>query len=534
MSEEQIVPEGWAKTTLGEIAAINPKLDTSNLSDDTLVSFVPMAAVEEETGKINTTMLRYLKDVRRNYTPFQQGDVLFAKITPCMENGKSAVARPLESGIGFGSTEFHVLRPHFYVHPQYLYYFISQRTFRQKARAKMSGSAGQLRVPVSFLEEASFPLPPPGEQQRIVEAIERHFSRLDAIVAELRQKQKQLKRHRASVLKAAVEGTLTAQWRAQHPDVEPASALLQRILRERRARWEDDLIARGRDPQKANYVEPAAPDVEALRALPEGWCWTTVEQLADVGTGATPLRSNKEYYDGGTIPWIKSGAVNADFIRSADEYITEKALVETNTKLFPVGTLILAMYGEGQTRGKVSELMIEAATNQACAAMVFRPLSFVCQPYVKYFLMKNYFEIRSLASGGVQPNLNLTIVKETTIPLPSAEEQKQIIAEVEKQLSLIKHWEEIVEAHLATAQRLRQTILREAFAGRLVPQEPAEEPASQLLERIRAERKQMRGIVALPLPRPRPLMVAETRPEPIDPAVAQHSLWERLDEEHEE
>src|SRR5438876_3582707 len=161
------------------------------------------------------------------------------------------------------------------------------------------------------------PLAPSPEQIRIVSAIEQQFSRLDAGVAALQRAKAKLKRYRAAVLKAAVEGKLTETWRAEHPTIEPASQLLERILKERRAKWEADLRAKGKDPAKVKYVEPTAPDEENLPKLPEGWCWANVEQLGDVGTGATPLRSRKDYYVGGTIPWVTSGALNADMVTSA-------------------------------------------------------------------------------------------------------------------------------------------------------------------------------------------------------------------------
>lgn len=132
---------------------------------------------------------------------------------------------------------------------------------------------------VRALESLSLPLAPLAEQQRIVEAIEQQFSRLDVGITLLRQAQKKLKLYRASVLKAAVEGELTAEWRATHPDSEPASELLKRILAERRAKWEEEQITKGKDPKKMKYEEPVGPDVSGLRKLPEGWRYVYLEPL---------------------------------------------------------------------------------------------------------------------------------------------------------------------------------------------------------------------------------------------------------------
>ncbi len=214
-------------------------------------------------------------------------------------------------------------------------------------------------------------IPPFLEQQRIVESIEEQFSLLDDSVTSLQKDLIRLKRAREAVLKFAVEGKITEEWREENSVTETGSELLARILAERRARWEAEELAKMSakgivpkdDKWKEKYKEPIAPDAKKLPELPENWCWATVDQIGEIGTGATPLKSRTDYYLRGTVPWITSGALNSDIINNAQEYITEKALEETNAKLFPAGTLLVAMYGEGKTRGKVSELKIIAATN---------------------------------------------------------------------------------------------------------------------------------------------------------------------------
>jgi type I restriction enzyme S subunit len=246
--------------------------------------------------------------------------------------------------------------------------------------------------------------------------------------------------------------------------------------------------ANGKPPKdnqwKLKYKEPVKPDISVLPELPAGWVWACVEQLAQVETGATPLRSKNEYYENGSINWITSGALNDLFIRSASDLITELAIKETNVKVFPENTILIAMYGEGKTRGKVSELLIKAATNQACAALLFNGISKRVKDYGKLFFRKNYDDIRNLSSGGVQPNLNLGIIKSSVIPLPPLAEQTQIVAEVEKRLSVAEEVEQQINRNLKRAEHLRQAILKRAFSGKLVPQNPADEPASVLLEKL--------------------------------------------------
>ncbi len=160
----------WPVARLGDVAQVNPRRHSGlrSLAGNVEVTFVPMAAVDEETGTISCREVKPLGDVRRGLTAFAEGDVIFAKITPCMQNGKSAIAHGLVNGLGFGSTEFHVLRPGPDVLPEWLWYVVRQRSFREEARRHFRGSAGQQRVPASFIEQHMIPLPSIGLQRRIV------------------------------------------------------------------------------------------------------------------------------------------------------------------------------------------------------------------------------------------------------------------------------------------------------------------------------------------------------------------------------
>ena len=163
----------WPTIPMEKAIEINPRSrEWAELSPDTPVGFVPMAAISEATASIREIETRPLADVRKGFTPFRNDDVLFAKITPCMENGKAALARNLPNGIGFGSTEFHVLRAKEGVLPKFVYFFIRQQSFRSDAKTRFRGAAGQQRVPEDFLLPYPFPLPAPREQGRIVEVLE--------------------------------------------------------------------------------------------------------------------------------------------------------------------------------------------------------------------------------------------------------------------------------------------------------------------------------------------------------------------------
>ena len=201
MGQHKVVP-------LGEVVDVNPRFGKDELADNSLASFIPMKCVEEESGRFEPLGDRKVAEVRKGYTPFRDGDVIFAKVTPCMENGKAAVLKGLTNGVGFGSTEFFALRPKNGLEANYLFHFILQSNFRREAARNMTGAVGLRRVPKSYLEQQPIPLPPLPEQRRIVAEIEKQFTRLEAGVAALRRVQANLKRYRAAVLKAACEGRI--------------------------------------------------------------------------------------------------------------------------------------------------------------------------------------------------------------------------------------------------------------------------------------------------------------------------------------
>jgi Type I restriction modification DNA specificity domain/Peptidase family M20/M25/M40 len=281
------------------------------------------------------------------------------------------------------------------------------------------------RPRLSWARMATFPtvLPPLNEQRRIVAAIEEHLSRLDAGDSSVAATQTRFRALRSSLLDQA--------FRLDAPRV-------------------------------------------------------SVGSVAKVGSGATPKRGRSEYWDDGTIPWVTSGQLSNGFVREPAAYITERALKETNVKLWPAGTLLIALYGEGQTRGRCAELAIDATTNQACAAVLFDE-SAVDRTYARYFFDARYEENRRLASGGVQPNLSVGLVRTRTMPLPPLDEQRRIVAEVEARLSALDALRASIERAQRRSRALRAAVLAKAFRGELVPQDPTEEPADALLARIRAE-----------------------------------------------
>ncbi len=328
------------------------------------------------------------------------------------------------------------------------YWLLSIATFLESI-----GSGTTVKgIRLETLRQLPIPLAPLQEQREIVTELEKQFSRLDEAVANLQRVKANLKRYKASVLKAAVEGRLVETEatlaRREGRAFETGEQLLQRILEERRAKW----AGRGK------WKTPESPIADTT--LPEGWTWASIDQLADVGTGATPKRDKAGYWNDGDVPWVTSSVVNGDYVDQASEFVTKLALAETNLTLYPIGTLLIAMYGEGKTRGKCTELRIPASTNQALAAL---QVDSSIRGYLRHFLELNYEEMRKFASGGVQPNLNLSLVRAVCVPLPPLAEQARIVAEVDRHLSIIREVEAEVDANLQRAQALRQATLARAF-----------------------------------------------------------------------
>ena len=516
MSDHKALPHGWSEAQLPEVAQINPAQPTFLPSDDMVVSFVPMAAVEALTGRISTDDVRPWGYVRKGYTRFQDGDVLFAKITPCMENGKAAIARGLIAGVGAGSTEFHVLRPGPALRADTLLFYLLQEEFRRNARAQMTGSAGQLRVPRRFLDEQAIPIPPLPEQHRIVEAIESYFTRIDYAVATLERVQRNLKRYRASVLKAAIEGRLVPTEaklaRAEGRSYEPASVLLEQILAERRRRWEESELAKmkakGKTPNddkwKAKYVEPVAAHSDELPRLPEGWHWATVDALSWEGGYGTSQRCD---VDGNGPPVLRIPNVQHETL-SFDElkFATDPEGLSPDGVLLAGDFVFIRTNGSKSLIGRGALVSSPLPREYHFASYLIRLRLATGEMTAKWFALAWHVPVvreqlvRDAASSAGQHNVTLSAARRYAMPVPPVAEQQRILAEVERLLSVRESARHTASRAISGAASLRQSILKWAFEGRLVDQNPSDEPADHLLERIRAERE---AAAVKPVRRPR-------------------------------
>ncbi len=496
------LPRGWASACLGDVVVDRVRQDEPTTEP---VSYIDIGSIDRERKTIQETQeVTILTAPTRARQWVRDGDVLVSMTRPNL-NAVALVPKTLDGAVA--STGFDVLRSPGIL-PGWIYYRVRSQAFVQDVCADVQGVVYPAIRPPD-VRRHELPIPPRAEQRRIIDALDSYVSRLDAAVGSLERAQAKLKAYRASVLKAAVEGRLVPTEaelaRKDGRSYEPADVLLQKILKERRRRWEEAELAKmkaaGKAPKddnwKAKYEEPEPPDTSTLPCLPEGWCWTSLGQAFQVTVGATPSRAKQEYW-GGTIPWVSSGEVAFCRITRTAETITDAGLEDSSTKMNPRGSVLVGMIGEGKTRGQTAILDIDACGNQNAAAIWVSETDCVSD-YVYYYMMGEYQQTRRRGSGNNQPALNKSRVEAIPLPLPPAVEQRQIVDALDLFMSLAIDCDQAVEREGQRANRLRQSILKWAFEGKLVDHDPADEPADALLARIRVER----AVEAPSKPKPR-------------------------------
>lgn len=387
---------------LKEVATINPRRPSIERPDDVLTSFVPMENVDEVMGAVATLSCEPYSKIKRGYTYFEDGDVIFAKITPCMQNGKHAILSGLIDGFGFGSTEFHVIRPGEGIMSEWIHSFLRRKETLNAAMNTFTGAVGQQRVPESFLEELEIPLPVPDVQNRIVVSMKMQLAEVEKV-------------RQAAIL-----------------------------------RLHDTRFLRTR------ILETIFNRLDSIKTKILG-------DFAITTSGSTPSRGIKQYWQPAEIPWVKTGEVNFSTIRATEEAISKIALAECSVTLLPPQTVLIAMYGQGKTRGQTAILDIEATTNQACFAIL--PNDTWEPEFLYYWFMASYQDLRNLSEnrGGNQANLNGALLNALEIPAPDKAEQRHIVQQVKAALSEIETMEQTSKMTLADIEQLPNRILAQAF-----------------------------------------------------------------------
>lgn len=389
------------KLKIEDICTLNPKIK-NDLPSDSLISFIPMSSVSTD-GRLEITDT-LISSKAKNYTLFQNGDVLFAKITPCMENGKGAIAHGLLNGYGAGSTEFIVLRPNTdVITAKWLYLYLSQRSFRWECQQHMTGSAGQKRVPPKYLASCEIPVPPVPEQERIVSKIEELFSKLDASVAELQIVKEKLKVYRQAVLKEAFS---TCEEYTKISDV------CQHVT-------DGDHMP----PPKADNGIPfiMISNIEKAQINWKSTKYVTEDYYKAIGELRTPRK--------GDILYTVTGSFGIPVIVDFDK----KFCFQRHIALLRPNEKIAQKY-----------------------------LFYVLQtPHV-------YMQASKRATGTAQKTVGLSVLRNITIPYCSTKKQIGIIEFLEQHLTTCDSIEQTIDTSLQQAEALRQSILKQAFEGELV------------------------------------------------------------------
>lgn len=337
----------------------------------------------------------------------REGDLLVSRANTAEYVGASVLVPAVRPKLLLSDKSLR-LTPKSSVHPEWLWYTLQAPAVRSQIRELATGTKDSMRnISQSALRTIQILFPPLDEQHRIVDLLEDHLSRLDVAGIGIARSIKRLDVLRGAALAECVS--------------EAESAADCRIME--------------------------------------------LGNLGRVATGATPLKSNKAFYDNGTIPWITSGDLHQGHITEASQFVTERALAETSLKLFPAGSILVAMYGEGRTRGTAAHLAIAATTNQACAAVIVQEPEL--RPWIRLVLDANYVGLRRMAAGGVQPNLNLSLVRAIQIPVPGARVQEQLLARMLEIDTARERLKRSLDAAHARGLNLRSSLLAAAFSGRL-------------------------------------------------------------------
>ena len=493
MKQQCAIPGSWARTTIGATAEIVrgvsfPKDARKLVPHPGHVACLRTANVQREVEWDDLWFVpeEYVKVESRYVQPL---DVLISVSNSLALVGKVAQVTNLPQKSTLGAF-ISLLRPSSGLDAKFYYYQMASPEVQSEIRYSASTTTNISNISSGKLSAVTLEVPPLAEQHRIVVEIETQFTRLDASVAALRRAQANLKRYRASVLKAACEGWLVPTEselsRTEGRDYEPAGILLKRILAERRARWESQETRRGK------YKEPSTPDASAQPELPEGWVWAYLDQLIYLLEGGTAVTATSNT---SSRKVLRSSAVRHGFIDLDDHrYLPEDAIKNSDPCIAMEDLLFTRLSG---TLGYVGNCAVVGELGDQKIEFPDRIFRGRCTSSASPHYIQNCFSTQTLredleakakSSAGHQ-RISLSDLREFRIPLPPLAEQRRIVAEVERRLSVIQQAEATVEASLAQAERLRQSILKQAFSGKLVPQDPDDEPASALLERIKAERE---------------------------------------------
>lgn len=482
------LPKGWAWISIGETGEyINGFAFKPGHRGSSGLPIVRIQNLTDETKPLNTTTL----DVHPDYKIDNGGMLMSWSATLDVfvwRRGPALVNQHI----------FKVVPDEIVMTKDLLFFWLKQAIQELQKTDHLHGST-MMHINRGPFMAHQVPLPPRAEQVRIAAKLEELLSDLDAGVAELKAAQKKLGQYRQSLLKAAVEGALTAEWRAKNTPSETGAQLLQRILTERRTHWEAKQLAKfaeqGKTPPKdwqKKYPEPVQPDTTDLPELPEGWVWASLDMLGEIASGVAKGSKIGADIEVREVPYLRVANVQRGFLDLSEVKTiaaTERDIAELTLKAGDV------LFNEGGDRDKLGRGWVWRDEIEDC---IHQNHVFRMRPYLPELLPElishhgNTFGKTWFQKAGKQTtnlaSINMTMLRMFPVPLGPADEQRELLTQLESQIEQIVRQEQAVELGIKQSNAQRQNILRAAFAGELVPQDPNDEPASVLLERIRVER----------------------------------------------
>ncbi|HDY7774900.1 TPA: restriction endonuclease subunit S [Vibrio vulnificus] len=482
-------PTGWAWTRISEIAEISPRNSTTD--DDAEVSFVPMPLITTNYDGSHGSEKRIWKEIKKGYTHFQDGDIALAKITPCFENSKAAVFSGLEGGVGAGTTELHVARPlSDCINPLFVLLYLKAPIFLKVGETKMTGSAGQKRVPKDFFSENPLPFPPSNEQHRIVakvdelmtlcdqleqqteDSIEAHqvlvTTLLDTLTYsadadELMQNWARISEHfdtlftteesidqlKQTTLQLAVMGKLVPQ----DPSDEPAAELLKRIA-EKKAQ-----LVKEKKIKKQKELPPISEDEKPFE-LPNGWEWCRLPDLGELARGKSKHRprNDPKLYENGNIPLVQTGDVaraNGTILTYTAKY-NEFGLAQS--QLWPKGTLCITI---AANIADTATLGFDACFPDSVVG--YTPYDKeIPTVYFDYFIKTAKENLERFAPSTAQKNINLEILSNVLVPCPPMQQFPRIVEKVNLLLGICDELKERLKESQMSQLQLTDAIVEQA------------------------------------------------------------------------
>lgn len=503
MSAAATLPSGWTRITLDE--ACEKIQDGTHFSPKTqyterqpgLFRYVTAKNVREGgiiLDEINWIDAAAHKAIYTRCDP-RPGDVLLIK-----DGVKAGVAGINQLNEPFSLlSSVALIRPRRQILlPPFVKYFLNAPTGRGLLLGKMTGTAIR-RIVLEAVKSTPIPIPPVAEQRRITEKLDALLSDLDAAIATLNRAVEKLKRYRQAVLKAAVEGNLSHEWRETHPEsLVPAAKRLARVLLERRKKWEDEhrSVPKGADARRGlRYVEPQCCELEELPDLPPSWPYANLDIMSQpsrdaLKTGPFGMALGKEDYRDEGVPIIGIENISSGrFTPGFKKFVTSAKYASLVAYSLGPGDIVVSRSG---TVGEVCVIPEKVTGLMSTNLIRIRVDTEVVDPAFVALVFRGSKsldnQLSELCSGSTRDFLNHPILRSLALPLPPLGEQGVVVARVEELEAALDAMEQGVQHDLRRAARLRQSILEKAFRGELVPQDPSDEPASFLLERIRAER----------------------------------------------